>query len=283
MHTVADILLRTTDWFRARGIPSPRLDAELLMAHALGVDRVRLYMQFDRPLTDAELDRLRPLVARRGRREPVAWITGEKGFHELELAVRPGVLVPRPDTEALVEAALALIEGDEEVFVADIGCGSGAVGLAIAAARPGVKLYATDVSEEALACTRDNVRRLGLERRVGVLRGDLLDAVPARRPVDIVVSNPPYVPTGVLAGLEPEVRDHEPRLALDGGPDGLAVYRRLVPAAARRARRAVLVEIGHDQGPAVRALFESAGLREVTVLPDLAGRDRVVRGLAPPA
>jgi len=277
--TLVDVLQKTEAWFRQHGIESARLDAELVLAHSLGTDRLQLYLQHDRPLTAAELEALRGLVARRAHREPMAWILGTKGFHAIDLAVRPGVLVPRPDTETLVDAALALIAEDEEVFVADVGCGSGAVGLAVAHARPGVRVYATDLAEEALACTRDNVTRLGLEQRVAVLRGDLLAPIPAHRPIDLVLSNPPYVTTAELAGLAPEVRDHEPRLALDGGRDGLDVIRRLLPEAVRRARRAVLVEIGHQQGAIVRRICEEAGLTEVTVLPDLAGHDRVVRGV----
>lgn len=282
--SLGDVLQRTRAWLQQRGVDSPRLDAELLVAHALSLpQRIQLYLQLDRPLTEDERAAIRGLVQRRGRREPVAWIIGSKGFHAIDLIVRPGVLVPRPDTETLVEAVLARTTTDGELFVADLGCGTGAVGLAIAHARPGLKLYATDLSPDALACTRDNVAALGMEKRVAVLEGDLLAPIPPHRPIDIVVSNPPYVATAVLAGLAPELREHEPRLALDGGADGLATYRRLVPAAARRARIGVLVEIGHDQGRAVADLFRRAGLREVRVLRDLGRRDRVVLGTVPGA
>src|SRR5690606_16742019 len=141
-----------------------------------------------------ELERLRPLVARRGRREPMAWILGHREFHTLDLEVGPGVLVPRPDTETLVDAALAWIpEGPEPIHVADVGCGSGAVGLAVAAVRPAVRVYAIDLAPEPLEITRRNVRRLGLEKRVAVLQGDLLDPVPPDRPIEWVLSNPPYI------------------------------------------------------------------------------------------
>lgn len=278
MVPLVEILQRTQRFFQERGIPSARLDAELLLAHVLGLDRVGLYLQFDRPLTTEELDRLRPLVRRRGAREPMAWILGNKGFWKIELATPPGVLVPRPDTEALVEAALSWLPEDQEAFVADVGSGTGAVGLAIAVARPKVKLYATDLSAEAIAATRENAQRLGLAERVAVLRGALLDPIPPKRPIDLVVSNPPYIPTRDIEDLAPEIREHEPRLALDGGPDGLDVYRKLVPAAASRARLAVLVEVGDGQASAVSELMRQAGLTEVRTWPDLSGAERVVGG-----
>ncbi len=281
MPTVVEVLKKTEAFLAAKGVPQPRREAELLLGHAMGLERVQVYLQFDKPLGEDELARIRPMVARRARREPLHWILGSVGFHEHDhMLVQEGVLVPRPDTETLVEQALARIPAGDgpPVYVADIGCGTGAVGLSIAAARPRVRLYAVDLSPAALANTKANVAALGLEGRVGVLQGDLLAPIPAGRPIDMVVSNPPYIATAVLDGLEPEVRDHEPRLALDGGADGLDVYRRLIPAAAARARSDVLVEIGHDQGEAVAALFRAAGLHEVAVTPDLGRRDRVVSG-----
>ena len=281
--TLGQVLDRSIDWLKQRGSASARLDAQLLIAHALGMDRIQLYLQLERPLSEDERSAIRAMLQRRGAREPVAWIVGHKGFHDLDLQVMPGVLVPRPDTETLVDAVLSRVPAEARLFLADIGCGTGAIGLALAQARPGLKVYATDLSKEALACTRANVECLGLNERVAVLQGDLLAPIPPRRPVDIVVSNPPYVPSTTLASLEPEVREHEPRLALDGGPDGLNVYRRLVPAAAARARVGVLVEVGHDQGPAIAHLFRQAGLQGVTVLRDLGRRDRVVLGTVPGA
>ncbi|MEO0604607.1 MAG: peptide chain release factor N(5)-glutamine methyltransferase [Myxococcota bacterium] len=280
MIRLVDVLMRTETWLRRKGIPSPRLEAELLLGHVLEVDRLKLYLMHDRPLGDRELDALRPLVARRGQREPLSWILGTRGFHDIELAIRPGVLDPRPDTEALVEAVLEEIPTDREepVYVADIGCGSGAVGLALAHARPAVRLYAVDVDDTALAVTRENIGKLGLEQRAAVCRGDLLDGVPASRPVDWVVSNPPYIPTGEIEGLMPEVAQHEPRRALDGGRDGLDVYRKLVPMAAERARVGLAVEVGHQQAARVLDLFRRAGLQDLRTAADLGGIDRVVVG-----
>jgi len=276
--TVKDILLRTTDFLRDKGVDQPRLEAELLLSHALARGRMELYLSFDQPLEDAELAALRPLVRRRANREPLYWILGSKGFHDIELLCHTDVLVPRSDTECLVEAVLARLPSDFTGFIADVGAGTGAVGLALAAARAGLKVYQTDVSAAALANTRANVQALGLGQRVAVLEGPLLEPVPPHRPIDIVVSNPPYIPTGDIRGLDAEVGVHEPRLALDGGPDGLDVYRALLPEAARRCRLGVAVEIGHDQGPAVSTLFRRAGLVDVEVLKDLGGRDRVVVG-----
>lgn len=278
MIALVDVLTRTSRFFQERGVPSARLDAELILCFVLGLDRVGLYLQHDRPLTEAELEALRPLVRRRGAREPLAWVLGTRGFWKIELHTPPGVLVPRGDTETLVEAALGWLPEEEERFVADVGSGTGAVGLSILTARPKAKLYATDLSPEALAATKENALRLGLGERVGVLRGPLLEPVPPRRPIDLVVSNPPYIPSAEIDGLAPEIRDHEPRLALDGGPDGLDVYRALIPAAAARAREGVLVEVGDGQAAAVAALMEAAGLREVRTWRDLSGTERVVGG-----
>lgn len=278
MSTVKDILLRTAGFLEERGVDQPRLETELLLGHALGKGRMDLYLSFDQPLTDDELAALRPLVRRRANREPLYWILGSKGFHDIELLCHEGVLVPRADTEALVEAVLQRLPPDFDGYVADVGAGTGAVGLALAAARPGLKVYEIDISEPALANTRANVAALTLGGRVAVLEGPLLTPVPPHRPIDIVVSNPPYVRAADIAGLDAEVGEHEPRLALDGGADGLDIYRALVPAAARRCRIGVAVEIGHEQGAAVAGLFRKAGLVDVQVLPDLARRDRVVLG-----
>lgn len=280
MIPLVEVLTKTEAYLRSRGIPSPRFEAEQLLAHALGIERLQIYLQHDRPLGEEELGRLRPMVARRGKREPLAWILGTVGFHALELAVTPGVLVPRPDTETLVEAALAWIpeNDDEPVYVADVGCGTGAVGLAIAAARPQVRVFSIDIGEAPLACTRENVKRLGLEQRVAVLRGPLLGPVPPQRPIDWVVSNPPYIPTADLARCEPEVSEWEPKLALDGGGDGLDIYRQLVPEAARRARKGLLLEVGIRQAPHVKRLLDEHGFVDVSTHDDLGGIPRVVTG-----
>jgi release factor glutamine methyltransferase len=273
------VLTRTERYLRQRGVDSPRLEAELLIGHALGLGRVALYLAHDRPLTESELEALRGLVSRRGRREPIAYILGTRGFHAIDLRVGPGVLVPRPDTETLVDAALAWIPVEADpCYVADVGCGTGAIGLAVATARPGVRLYAIDCSADALRYARENTSQLGLSDRVALMGGDLLDPIPTKRPIDWVLSNPPYLRTSEIDALEPEVATYEPRLALDGGEDGLEVYRRLVPMAAKRARKGVLVEVGQHQAPHVADLFRRAGLGDITTWNDLGGILRVVGG-----
>jgi release factor glutamine methyltransferase len=277
--SLVEVLIRTQDYLKDRGSASARLDAELLMSHVLGLDRLQLYLQHDRPLIKSELAALREPVRRRGNREPIATIVGSKEFWSRDFLVRPGVLVPRPDTETLVQSALAMVpETRDKFFVVDVGCGSGCIGLTLAMERQNIRLFALDASPVALACTRENVAALALQDRVAVMRSDLMSAIPLDRPVDMVVSNPPYIPSAAIEGLAPEVSRHEPRLALDGGPDGLDFYRRLLPAAAKRARKAVLVEVGHDQAIPVMALFRQAGLKLVRTKSDLAGIDRVVIG-----
>jgi release factor glutamine methyltransferase len=276
---LVEVLQKSAALFKQKGVDSPRLDAELIVGHVLGLDRVTLYLQHDRPLGEAELDRIRELVRRRGRREPLAYVLGHREFWSLDLLVREGVLVPRPDTETLVEAALGLLPEGERLYVADVGTGSGAVALAIAKERPEVRVFATDVAGEALHLAKENATRHELTDRVAVLKGSLLDAIPADRPIDLVVSNPPYIPTGDLDDLMPEVRDFEPRLALDGGADGLDVIRALI-AAATRARRGIAIEVGKGQAPAVAALLTGAGFRDVATRKDLAGIERVVTALA---
>jgi len=278
---LVDVLKKTEAFFRKKSIETARLDAELILSHVLGLERIDLYMQFDRPLNTEELTTLRDLVARRGNREPIAWVLGRKGFWTLDLNVYPGVLVPRPDTETLIEATLALIPEDEELFIADVGCGSGCIGLSLAVERPLIKVFSTDLSDDALRCTRDNVTAHDLTKRFAVLRGPLLSPIPEQRSIDIVVSNPPYIPNAQIDELEPEVRQHEPRLALDGGDDGLDVYRALIPAAARRARRAVVVEIGAGQSDDVCSIFTDSGLINIKTHKDLAGHVRVVEGHCP--
>lgn len=297
MPTVDEFLNSTEAFFAKRGVAAPKLSARVIVSDTLGLDRLQLFLKGDKPLSEDELDRLREPVRRRGDGEPVAYIQGKRAFWSLDFEVGPGVLIPRPATETLVEATLAAIkrtiaaeapaldetkvESDTEdntplVFVADICSGSGCVAIAIASERTDVRIYATEASPEALGFLTKNIAAHGLERRITAIQGDLMAPIPPLRPVDWVVSNPPYIATAVLADLE--VKEHEPRLALDGGADGLDVYRRLIPEAARRARRGVLVEISSDQGDAVAQLFRDAGLIDVIVKKDPGGRDRVVSG-----
>jgi release factor glutamine methyltransferase len=257
------------------GCPSPRVDAEWLLAHVLEGTRTDLYT-VDRALSGDELGRLRSLVERRRNREPLAYVLGEWGFRRLTLAVDPRVLIPRPETEILVERCLELLEGVERPRVLDIGVGSGAIALSIADERPDAQVVATDSSPGALEVAKANKRRLGLDGRVELRQGDLLAGVEG--PFDLVVSNPPYVAAGELDAVEPEVL-REPRAALVG--DGHhAEIARAVPRVLRPGRPLVL-EVGDGQSEAVAEVLRELGYVDIVTTPDLAGCERVVEGRLP--
>ena len=264
------------------GVDSPVIDARLLVEAAAGATRVDIITDPHRALTAEQEDALEIYVTRRERREPVSHILGRKGFWTVMLKVTPDVLTPRPDTETLVDLALKTFPEGRVFNMLDLGVGSGAILLAILAERPGAKGLGVDVSEEALAVARENAANLGLAGRVALLRGDWTQGL-AEASFDLVVSNPPYVATAVIDTLAPEVRDHEPRVALDGGPDGLDAYRRLAPEILRVVKPGgrFLVEIGFDQSEAVEALFKAAGGKEITTIKDLANKDRVIMGVKP--
>jgi release factor glutamine methyltransferase len=264
------------DFFAGKGIDTPRLDAEVLLAHVLGVDRVGLYLRFDQPLQENELAAVRELVRRRGRREPVAHLVGTKEFFGLTFRVDRRVLTPRPDTEALVEAALAGLPADAPLTICEIGLGSGCVTAALAVKRPAWRFAATELSADALALAAENLARHGVAERVTATLGDLFGDLAG--PFDAVVGNPPYLTTAELQKAMPEVAQYEPAAALDGGPDGLAVIRRLVAEAPERLRPGGLLalECGAGQAAAVAALFDETGRYQlVAIHKDLAGIDRV--------
>jgi release factor glutamine methyltransferase len=274
--TILGVLNWTEQRFRERGLSSPRLDAQLLLADVLARDRVFLYTHFDQPLGPAELARYRGLIQRRLQGEPVAYLVGKKEFRSLMLEVDARVLVPRPDTETLVDVALTLLPSEGASRIVDVGTGSGAVALAIKKERPEAELFAVERSPDAAAVARKNAERLGLA--VTVLEGDLLAPVAAQAPFTLIVSNPPYIPSDEIARLAPEVRK-EPVAALDGGRDGLDVIRRLVKEAPPllAATGALALEVGAGQAAAVSALFAADGrYATATATPDLGGIDRVV-------
>jgi len=277
--TIAQARRALADAFRRAGLDSPELDARLLTGHALGLDHARLAAESDHKLGDQEIGALAALAARRLRREPVARILGRKEFWGLELRITEATLVPRPETETLVEAALAAIDRDgarsRALRIADLGTGSGALLLALLHELPNATGIGTDVSREALTSAADNAGRLGLAGRAAFAAGDFGAALEGR--FDLVVSNPPYVASGELEALEPEVR-HDPRRALDGGADGLDCYR-TISAQARRLLKAgghLVVELGIGQEPAVAGLFRAAGLAPLPARPDLAGIPRAL-------
>ncbi len=269
--SVRDALDSAVVALTAAGCDTPRLDAEVLLADVLGIDRTALFLDPDRGLTSDEARRFRDHATRRRGREPVAYITGRQGFRWLELQVDRRVLVPRPETEHLVEAALGL---PPEARVVDVGTGSGAVALALKSERPDLRIVATDVSADALDVARANAMRLGLE--VEFRHGDLLASVAG--PVDAVVSNPPYVREGER--LPPDVAAHEPPVALFAAGDGLDVVRRLGPAAAGAGAGFLAMEVGEGQAAAAVELVRGGGFPTVEVVADYAGIDRVVVGRA---
>jgi release factor glutamine methyltransferase len=270
------------DRLKAAQIDSPVIDARLLVEAACDARRVDLITTPYRPVTDEQAARLDAYVARRERREPVSRILGAKGFWKIMLKVTPDVLSPRADTEAVLDVVLPVFEEHRAFRVLDLGVGSGAILLAILAERPLAKGLGVDVSEEALAVARDNAASLGLENRTALLRSDWTAGLEDDE-FDLVVSNPPYIPTQVIETLDPEVRDHDPHLALDGGADGLDAYRLLAPEILRVLRPGGLfaVEIGFDQSVEVEALFRAAGAENVKTTKDLGVRDRVVSGNKP--
>lgn len=275
-RTIRELLRVSIDWLTARGSDSPRLDAELLLGHALGENRLQLYLDLDRPLTDAERDAYRQLLARRGRHEPVAYILGEKEFYGLPMVVSPAVLVPRPDTETLVDLALACLDPDEEDVVVDLCTGSGCVAVALLSERPKLKVIATDLSPEALEVARLNAERNAVAARLELRTGDALAPVAELRDVKLVVGNPPYIRLRDREDLMADVVDHEPALALFGeGDDGLGVHRRVLAdvRAMLHPGGAVILEAGFDQGDELLRL-PHPGLGEASLYRDLAGNIR---------
>jgi len=273
--SIRQVVEWTAKDFAARGIESARLDAELLVSEAIGLDRVRLYMDLDRPLDEPERAAIRELVQRRRRREPVAYILGRREFWGRRFEVSPSVLVPRPDTETLVERALDLLEPGGEARVLDLCAGSGAIGITLAAERPGVTVELADLSAEALEVAARNAARLEVE--VAIHRGDLFGPVQGR--FDLIVCNPPYVTEAEMAELSPEVRDHEPRAALVSGATGFEIHDRLAAGAGEHLTEegTLLVEVGAGQATELeRRMRAQPWVRSTALHRDLAGIDRVV-------
>jgi len=276
-------ILRLLDWttrfFGSKGIESARLDAELLLAHALGCRRIDLYARYDQVPQGEPLARFRDMVRQRGRRVPAKYLTGHTEFCSLALAVGHGVLIPRPETELLVERALELLPAAGEPLAADLGTGSGAIAIAVATRHQQARVVATDLSPEALAVARANAERHGLSGRIDVRQGHWFDALEPSTALDAILSNPPYVARAELAQAMPEVRDHEPRVALDGGPDGLDALRVLVAGAPQWLKPGgwLVVEVGAGQAARVAELATTTEQYEtVDTRPDYQGIDRIV-------
>ena len=284
LATYGDQLDAATTALEAAGVPSARVDAEWLLAGLLGVGRVAVRLELSQAVPPSLAERYARAVSRRVSREPLQRILGWEEFRGIRVGLSDAVLVPRPETEALVEWALALLSarGDRRLLAIDVGTGSGCIACALATERPDLDVVAVDVSPAAAAVARENARALGLTSRVSVVAADVLVGLRGGR-ADLIVSNPPYLLSALLPELSPEVSLHEPRLALDGGRDGLAVIRRLVAVARRVLRPSgalVFETAGGDQASAAAALLRGAGWDRVAVRPDLAGIDRFVAGRA---
>jgi release factor glutamine methyltransferase len=272
--TVGEVLRRSAEYLSEREVETPRLDAELLLAKALGRTRLELYLEHDRPLVESELVACRELVARRGRREPAAYILGEWGFRRLTLGVDSRALVPRPETEVVVERCLALLAETSEPRVLDVGTGSGAIALALADELPDARVTALDCSPEALALASENARRTGLADRVRFVEGNFRDGLGSAT-YDLVVSNPPYVGEDEYAGLQAEIREWEPRGALVGGQDEAATIAAGARAVLERGGHLVLETAARLAGP-LTEMLAGLGFADVAVSHDLAGEVRVI-------
>ncbi len=283
--TVSEALAWTVSYFTTQGVDAPRRSAEWVLSAATSLSRVQLYTLYERPLTAQERERLRELIRARASGMPLQYVTGEVCFRHVVLSVRPGVFIPRPETEVLVDVVLEHLDAcvdRAEPMVADLCTGSGAVALSIAHERPLARVWATEIAEDAARAAAENAERLGLAQRVVILTGDLAEPLPIelRGTLDVLVSNPPYVPTADIPAIPAEVADFEPRIALDGGPEGLDVARRIMAQAADWLAAGGLLAMELDTGACALAAAElsTRGFAEVAVRPDLTGRDRIVTG-----
>lgn len=278
--TVRRVLEWTTSHLKKHGSDTPRLDAEILLAQARNCQRIQLYTQFEEPLSDAVRAQMRDLVQRRAKHEPVAYLVGQREFFSLSFRVTRDVLIPRPDTETLVMEVLDAIKGRNEPRVLDLCTGSGCVAIAVAKNNKNVQVTASDLSAAAIAIARENSERHCVTDRVKLWESDLFASIPSDLKFDVIASNPPYVPSAEIDQLDPEVSQHEPRSALDGGPDGLAILRKIIDEAPSRLMPGglLLLEFTPEQAEALESLTVKDGrYDEVTIRKDLAHRPRVLK------
>ncbi len=276
--TILKVLQWTTSYFSGKGIGQPRADAEVLLAHVLGIERIQLYLNFEKPLGTAELARFRELVRRRAAFEPTQYIVGKQEFWSLEFEISSAVLIPRPETEIIVEKALALA-GENPTLVLDIGTGSGAVAVSLAHERPGIRAVATDKSFPALEIARRNALRHGVSDRVRFAAMDLMDALAPGRRFDIIVSNPPYVSETEFLDLAPEIANYEPHSALrGGGAQGLSIVRRILEGfqSYLKPGGSLLVEIGHEQADILEPELAGSPSENFEFIKDYSGIRRVL-------
>ncbi|MBA4149359.1 MAG: peptide chain release factor N(5)-glutamine methyltransferase [Verrucomicrobia bacterium] len=276
--TVVEVIQKSTEFLAQRGVESPRLQVELLLAHVLQMPRMKLYLNFDQQLNETELARLREMIQRRGKREPLQHIIGSTSFCGLEIEVSPVVLIPRPETEILAEHAWLFLQSitSPAPFALDLATGSGCIGIALATLCPAARVFAVDVSVPALALAKRNAERLGVAERITFLESDAFSRLPKECRFNLIVSNPPYIPSAEIETLEREVRDFDPRLALDGGPDGLNFYRLFAKEAGSflAADGKVMLEFGDGQAAALKEIFERAQWQVEKVVRDYTGRER---------
>ena len=281
--TIQKLLNWVTEYLTNKGVEAPRFSAELLLSHVLGLKRIELYTQFDKPVAAEQLDRLRDMVKRAGQNEPVAYLTGKTEFYSLELEITRDCMIPRPETELLVQRAVEFLRARDGVqFICDLCTGSGCIAVAIAKNFAGARIIATDISDAALAVAAGNVQKHQLAERITLLCGDLFE--PLIRPLDVdkfdlIVCNPPYVSSAEYDNLDKNVKDYEPRLALHAGEDGLDIYRRIVEKIDQflKPGAGLMLEIGYAQGPAVRELLEqTSAFAEIRIEKDYHDNDRIV-------
>lgn len=274
-YTIGELIKISTDYLRGKGCASPRLDAELLLGFVLDLDRLTLYLNFDKPLNEGEIARYRVLIGRRGQRVPVAYLTGRREFYSLALEVNEAVLIPRPETEFLVEKVLELVESAGKVKILELGTGSGAAAVALAYENPDLMITAVDISPAALQVAQGNAERFEVDCQIRFVQSDLFEKAEGK--YKVICSNPPYVPRGELAELGPEV-GHEPVEALDGGRDGLHFYRLILNQASAflESPGFVVLEIAWNQAEAIKSLGEQAGLEWKETIKDYGEQERVV-------
>lgn len=283
--TVLEVISKSSEFLAKKGVDSPRLQTELLLAHVLQLPRMKLYLNFERKLTEPELDSLRKLVQRRGQREPLQHLVGSTSFCGLEMAVNRHVLIPRPETELLAEAGWQFLStiNHQPSTALDFGTGSGCIAIALAAKCPTTHVVALDLSTEALAIAQQNSSKNGVSERVKFRHGDGFATLKPDERFDLIVSNPPYIASAEIDTLEPEVRDHDPRGALDGGADGLDFYRRLATEAAAflKPHGKIMLEFGAGQADAISKIFAAQKWKVESVQPDYTKRLRFLIALPP--
>jgi len=291
--TVLEVIQRSTEFLKNKGVDSPRLQTELLLAHLLGMARMKLYLNFERKLSETELDNFRELIKRRGQREPLQHIVGSTSFCGLELAVDRHVLIPRPETELLAEQGWTFLNSlhtqpaslnppstinYQPSTALDLGTGSGCLGIALAVHCAGAQVVASDISAEALELASQNAARHNVRDHIDFLQGDAFAALNSPKRFDLIICNPPYIPTGEIQTLQIEVREHDPRQALDGGPDGLDFYRRIAAESRPFLKPGgkVMVEFGDGQAQSIREVFESQNWIVEAIIEDYTQRPRIL-------